>query len=75
MASQNQSNHLRYCLNNAKLLFHTNNLSEAILRQARRYGGGHSGVVPPQTKIVPPKLGLCPEEISRLGAIGVQIEA
>ena len=29
----------------------------------------------PQTKIVPPKRGLCPEEINRLGATGVQIEA
>ena len=30
--------------------------------------------MPPQTKIVPPKRGLCPEEINRLGATGVQIE-
>ena len=44
--------------------------------------GGHTGAVPPQmtactsqTKIVPPKRGLCPEEIYRLGATGVQIEA
>ena len=29
----------------------------------------------PQTKIVPPKRGLCSEEINRLGATGVQIEA
>ena len=29
----------------------------------------------PQTKIVPPKRGLCLEEINRLGATGVQIEA
>ena len=36
--------------------------------------GGHFGAVPPQTKIVPPKRGPCPEEINRLGAIGVQIE-
>ena len=44
--------------------------------------GGHFGAVPPQmtacvpqTKIVSPKRGLCPEEINRLGATGVQIEA
>ena len=50
---------------------------------------GHSGAVPsqmtacahpnencaPQTKIVPPKRGLCPEEINRRGATEVQIEA
>ena len=49
--------------------------------QARRHGG-HSGFVPPQmtacapqTKIVPPKRELCPEEINRLGAFGVKIEA
>ena len=43
--------------------------------------GGHSGAVlpqltacPPQTKIVPPKRGLCPEEINRLEATGAQIE-
>ena len=49
--------------------------------QARRHGG-HFGAVPPQmtacapqTKIVPPKRGLCPEETNRLGAFGVQIEA
>ena len=30
----------------------------------------------PQTKIVPPpKRGLCPDEINRLGATGMQIEA
>ena len=29
----------------------------------------------PQIKIVPPKRGLCPEEINRLGATWVQIEA
>ena len=34
-------------------------------------------LLPPQTKIVPPppKRGLCPEEINRLGAFGAQIEA
>ena len=44
--------------------------------------GGHFGAVPPQmtacapqTKIVPPKRGLCPEEINRHGATGVQMEA
>ena len=30
---------------------------------------------PPQTKSVPPKRGLRPEEINRLGATGVQSEA
>ena len=29
----------------------------------------------PQTKVVPPKRGLCPEESNRLGATGEQIEA
>ena len=29
----------------------------------------------PQTKIVPPKRGLCPEKINRHGATGVQMEA
>ena len=28
----------------------------------------------PQTKIVPPRRGLCPKEINRLGASGAQIE-
>ena len=32
-------------------------------------------LVPPQIKIVPPKRGLCPEEINRLGDTGVKIEA
>ena len=32
-------------------------------------------LVPPQTKVVPPKRELYPEEINRLGATGVQIEA
>ena len=43
--------------------------------------GVHSGAVPPQltacapqTKIVPPKRRLCPEEINRLGASVAQIE-
>ena len=46
------------------------------LPQARRHTGGHTGAVPPQltacapqTKIVPPKRGLCPEEINRFGAL------
>ena len=50
--------------------------------QARRYGGAFRGRYPqmtacdPQAKIVShPKRGLCPEEINRLGAIGLQIEA
>ena len=43
-------------------------------------GGAYRGRAPqliacaPQTKIVPPKRGLCPKEINRLGASGVQIE-
>ena len=50
-------------------------------RHTRRHGGAYRGSAPPNdclcppTKIVPPKQGLCPEEISRLGAAGVQIEA
>ena len=43
---------------------------------------GHIGVVPPQiaacapqTRNVPPKRGLCPKEINRLGATGVQFGA
>ena len=49
--------------------------------QARRHAG-HSGAVPPkitayapQTRIAPPKRGLRPKEINRLGATGVQFEA
>ena len=39
-------------------------------------GGGHTGAVPPQmTACAPSKRGLCHEEINRLGATGVQIEA
>ena len=45
-------------------------------------GGKHIGAVPPQMtacapkqKLLSPKQELCPEEISRLGAAGVQIEA
>ena len=39
--------------------------------------GGHSGAVPPpqMTACAPPKRGLCPKEINRLGASGVQIES
>ena len=45
--------------------------------------GGHSGAVPPQMtactppneKLCPPELGLCREDINRLGATGVQMEA
>ena len=51
------------------------------MAQARRHGR-HSGAVPPQRtacappneNCAPPKRGLCPEEINRLGAIGVQFE-
>ena len=53
----------------------------AVARQTRRHGG-HTGavapkwlLVPPQTKTVPPKRGLYPKEINRIGATGVQIEA
>ena len=47
------------------------------MTQARRHGGAFRGRAPqmtayaPQTKIAPPKRGLCPEEIYRLEAIGV----
>ena len=37
--------------------------------------GGIPGAVPPQTKIPPPKQGLFSEEINRIEATGVQIEA
>ena len=53
---------------------------ELLLVQARRHGGAFRGRAPqmtacaPQTKIVPSKRGLFPEEINRLGATGVQIE-
>ena len=50
--------------------------------QTRRHGGHAgavppqmTGLVPPQTKVVPPNGGLCTEEFNRLGATGVQIEA
>ena len=49
--------------------------------QARRHGGAFWVRAPqmtscaPQTKIVPPKRGLCPKEINRLRATGMQIEA
>ena len=52
-----------------------------IHQTARRREGAFRGRAPqmtacaPQTKIVPPKRGLCPEEIYRLGVIGMQIEA
>ena len=32
-------------------------------------------VPPPNENCAPPKRGLCPKEINRLGAFGVQIEA
>ena len=49
--------------------------------QARRHGRAFRGRAPrmtacaPQTKILLPKRGLCPEEINKLEATGVQIEA
>ena len=50
--------------------------------QTRRHRGGIPGPCPPndclcspKRKLFPPKRGLCPEEINRLGAIGVQIES
>ena len=36
---------------------------------------GHFGAVPPQMTACDPKRKLCPEEINRPGATGVQIEA
>ena len=44
--------------------------------------GGHTGAVPPtgylcppnENRAPPPKRGLCPEEVNRLGASGAQIE-
>ena len=57
------------------LLIPYNQLNSSV-NQTQRNGGGHIGpVLPqvtacaPQTKIVPPKRGLCPEEIKRLGAL------
>ena len=50
-------------------------------QQTRRHGGAYRGrapkwlLVPPHTKTVPPKRGLCPKEINRIGATGLQIEA
>ena len=53
-----------------------------VTGQARRHGGAFRGcappndcLCPPEWKLSPPKRGLCPEEINRLGATGVQIEA
>ena len=51
--------------------------------QARRHGGGGIPepcapkwlLVTPKRKLCPFKRGLCPKEINRLGATGVQIEA
>ena len=51
------------------------------LTQARRHRGAFRGRAPqitactPQTRIVPPKRGLCPEEINKLGATEAQFEA
>ena len=53
------------------LLFFTTKL----LVQARRHGGAFRGRAPQMTACAPSKRGLCPEEINRLGVIGVQIEA
>ena len=50
--------------------------------QTRRHGRAFRGrappndcLCPPKWLLVPPKQGLCPEEINRLGAAGVQIWA
>ena len=52
------------------------------LYQARRHGRGAlrgraspNDCLYPQTKFVPPQWGLCPEEINKLGATEMQIEA
>ena len=65
------------------ILVATNYRRLSIFLEARPGAtGGHAGAVPPlmtacapQTKIVPPKRGLCPEKINWLEATGVQIEA
>ena len=72
-------------MNSFKLFFELNQelkRAKGLSAQARRYGG-HSEAVPPQMtagvspnkNCAPPKWGLCPEEIKRFGATGVQIEA
>ena len=43
--------------------------------QARRHGGAFRGRAPTNDCLCLPKRGLCFEEINRLGATGVQIEA
>ena len=64
------------------MLLSTNRETHRVVASQTRRQGGHTGAVTPQmtacapqTKVVPPKRGLCPEEINRLGASGVQIEA
>ena len=42
--------------------------------QTRSHGGAYRGRAPPTDCLCPPKRGLCPEEINRLGASGAQIE-
>ena len=42
---------------------------------AQRHRGAFRGRALPNREIVPPKRGLCPEKINRLGAIAVQFEA
>ena len=46
-----------------------------LTRQSRRHGGAYRGRTPLNDCLCPPKRGLCPEEINRFGATGVQIEA
>ena len=54
----------------------------AIPNQARRHGRYFGAMpsqitasAPPKQELCPSKRGLCPEEINKLGATGVQFEA
>ena len=48
--------------------------SQPVLHSDPVPGGGIPGPCPPDWVLVPPKRGLCPEEINRVGASGAQIE-
>ena len=68
-------NSLRHTVSESAFVFYSSSV------RARCPGGAFRGRAPqmtacaPQTKIVPPKRGLCPKEINRLGTTGLQIEA
>ena len=49
-------------------------LPDPVPREAYRGRAPQLTACAPQTKIVPPKRGLCPEEINWLGASGAQIK-